>query len=240
MIAGGAAMIAATILPHDGRAQAVDISPGTTMVVVEARPNIARPPVPAVRVPGTGAGERGGSSVSWSDLAHTIGGALVGGWLGYVGSQVARSDWEKETNGAFRSHRSLWAAAGALLGIAGSQAIGTTEAPVFLPEPLESFARERRAISEEEIRESRAADAYALVSRLRPEWLATRGAQSFLESALVVYLDDVRLGGIQQMRQVPTESLTGARFLDARAATQRYGMGHPHGAIVLSSTVPAR
>ena len=191
---------------------------------------------------------------SWSGLAHTVGAALVGGWVGYVGSQVVKDDWEKETNGTFRNHRSLLAAAGALAGVVGMRLIGDTESP------LQGLKPERRQpshdiLTEEEIRESNTANAYELVSTLRNQWLVVRGLHSHTEAAqghgegfqltiqpgadkIIVYLDDVRLGGVAAMKNVSSELLTAARFLDAREATYRFGSGHTNGAIVLSSRVP--
>jgi hypothetical protein len=199
---------------------------------------------------------RRGLRFSWSDVAHTVGGAVIGGWVGYVGAQVVQSDWAKEANGAFWSQRALWATAGALLGMAGSQVIGQTTAPLFAAEPVSRFDRERRVIEVGEIRDARAATAYEVVDLLRHEWLVTRGTHSLSESArgraeggrvvvvpgapkILVYLNDIRLGGIERMREVTAETLTRAQFLTAREATLRYGMNHTHGAILLSTAVPA-
>jgi hypothetical protein len=197
-----------------------------------------------------------GSRVMWSTLAHRVGGALVGGWVGYVGAQVVQSDWDKDANGSLRGQRSLWAAAGALAGIVGSHAIGRTVAPVMVPDRLEHFGREQRAITTEELREAGNESAFDVVQRLRPRWLVTRGTNSLSETPrgwgvgrqvvivpgnekIKVYLDDVRLGGIAEMRKIASDGLTSIRFLNPRDATYRYGTGHTHGAIVLSAVVPA-
>jgi hypothetical protein len=247
------AVLVALALAQDARGQAASEMNRRAAGEADGWRGEAFPPVPAVVERATEA--RGGLRFSWSDVAHTVGGALVGGWLGYVGSQVVQSDWDKEANGAFRSQRSLWSAAGALLGIAGSQALGATEPAVVVRERPE-VDRARRTITEPEIRGSSAGNAYDLVSALRPEWLVTRGTHSVSETArgegagrqlrarpgapkLIVYLEDVRLGDVDRMRSVVAESLTRVRFLDSREATLRYGMGHTHGAILLSTGVPA-
>jgi hypothetical protein len=197
-----------------------------------------------------------GRSVSWSKVAHRVGGALIGGWLGYVGAQVVRSDWAKESNGSFRSQRSIWAAVGAVVGVAGSHAIGQTVAPILVPDRVGKFPREQREITTAELREAGNMSAFEVVQRLRPRWLVPRGTQSVSETPrgwgvgrrvvivpgneqIIVYLDDVRLGGVAAMRDVASDALTAIRFLNAREATYRYGMGHSHGAIVLSAAVPA-
>ena len=209
-----------------------------------------QPPAP-VRV---AAADESGFEFSWRGFAHTVGAALVGGWVGYVGSQVVKDDWEKETNGTFRNHRSLLAAAGALAGVVGMRLIGDTDSP------LEGLTPERRQpshdiLTEEQIRSSATANAYELVSTLRQQWLVVRGLHSHTESAqghgegfeltiqpgankIIVYMDDIRLGGVAAMKDIPSDMLTSARFLDAREATYRFGSGHTHGAILLSSRAP--
>lgn len=199
-------------------------------------------------------GQRGG--VSWSRVAHRVGGALIGGWVGYVGAQVIQSDWAKAENGDFRGQRSLWALVGAAAGIVGSHAIGETVAPVMVPDRLDRFAREQREITTEELREAGNQSAYDVVQRLRPRWLVTRGTNSLSETPrgwgagrqvvivpgndkIKVYLDDVRLGGVAEMRKIASDGLTSIRFLNPRDATLRYGTGHTHGAILLSAGVPA-
>jgi hypothetical protein len=247
------AVLVALTWAQDVRGQAGPEPNRRTVAEADGWRSEAFPPVPAVVARATEA--RSGMRFSWSDVAHTVGGALVGGWLGYVGSQVVHSDWDKEANGAFRSQRSLWSAAGALLGIAGSQALGGT-APAAVVTERPTIDGARRVITEQEIRESSAGNAYDLVAVLRPEWLVTRGTHSVSETArgegagrqlrarpgapkLIVYLEDVRLGDVDRMRSVVAESLTRVRFLDSREATLRYGMGHTHGAILLSTGVPA-
>jgi hypothetical protein len=196
------------------------------------------------------------SGMSWARLAHRVGGALVGSWLGYVGAQVVQSDWGKEENGDFRSQRSMWAVVGALAGVVGSHVVGRTEAPVMVPDRLDHFAREQREITTEELREAGNQTAYDVVQRLRPRWLVTRGTHSLSEAPrgwgagrqvviipgndkIKVYLDAVRLGGVAEMRKVASDGLTSIRFLNPRDATLRYGTGHTHGAILLSAVVAA-
>lgn len=195
-------------------------------------------------------------SVSWSTVAHRLGGALVGSWVGYVGAQVVQSDWAKESNGGFRGQRSMWVVAGALAGVVGSHVVGKTAVPVMVPERLDHFSREQREISTEELREAGNQSAYDVVQRVRPRWLMTRGTHSLSEAPrgwgvgrqvvvipgndkIKVYLDGVRLGGVDAMRRVASDGLTSIQFLTARDATQRYGTGHTHGAILLSAVVPA-
>ena len=116
-------------------------------------------------------------------------------------------------------------------------------------------SRDRDMIAMEDIERSGAANVYDLVRSLRPNWLNVRGENSFRESArgsgagsniqvvpgidmLVVYLDNARLGGVETLRQIPVPSVTSLRYYDAKAATYKWGTGHAHGAILVS-TAPA-
>lgn len=224
----------------------------TSLVVEDA-------PVPASEGEGSAASaalphEAPGGGLTWKQIAHRVGGALVGGWLGYVGAQVVRSDWDKKTNGSFRHQRYSWAAAGAVVGVVGSHLLRGTQAP-RPGGPVVPTAARGAHLGSEEIRSSQARTAYELIYNLRMQWLVTRGANSVAESArgeakgdfvikvtpgrekIIVYMDDVRLGGVNEMREIPADFLTWARFLNAQEATLRYGGGHAHGAIQLSTSV---
>ena len=49
-------------------------------------------------------------------------------------------------------------------------------------------------------------------------------------------LNSTLLGEVNQLRQVAVGSISAARFLDPAAATYRWGAGHSHGAILLTSS----
>jgi hypothetical protein len=82
-------------------------------------------------------------------------------------------------------------------------------------------------------------NAYDLVRTLQPMWLRKRGANSIQRDGdIVVYLDNARLGGPEALRQVETISITSIRYYDPGAATFKFGSGHEHGVIQVS-TQPA-
>lgn len=104
--------------------------------------------------------------------------------------------------------------------------------------------RNRNLILMDEIQRASAGNAYDLVQALRPNWFHTRGEHSISDGSqgldvLIVYLDNARLGGAQALRQIPVQSLTSIQYFDAKAATYRWGNGHTHGAILVS-TAPLR
>lgn len=104
------------------------------------------------------------------------------------------------------------------------------------PEQQTSARPSSTVISPDEIRASTATNAFELLESLRPNWLQARGLQSLQgEGQLAVYLNGIRIGGPEELRSMALNGLTSVRYLDARTATQRWGTGHPHGAIVFST-----
>lgn len=94
-------------------------------------------------------------------------------------------------------------------------------------------------ITFEEIRSSEASDVYTLIARLRPRWLQTRGRQSIImPEDVMVYLDNARYGGLASLRNLSTGGVTSLTYVDGRTATQRWGLNHGHGAIIVSTAPP--
>ena len=93
---------------------------------------------------------------------------------------------------------------------------------------------DRSVLSIEEIAKSGAQDAYTAVAALRPHWLSTRGTSSIRQPEIVrVYLDGNLMGGPDFLRQITTSSINAIRHMDALEATQRYGLDHGAGAILM-------
>ena len=190
-------------------------------------------------------------------VLHTLGGAVVGGWVGFVGSQVALSDWEKETNGSFSSERRAWVAGGMLVGILGSRLVGTTSNPGAPGVEMRRPRSERNVLTREQIESSGATSVYELVLSMRKEWLVPRGVNSFQESArgsgsgmgpgaqmnvqagqptVVVYMDANRIGEVDRMREIMINDIMEIEFIEPQAAVYRYGSGHAHGVILLKTS----
>ena len=82
-------------------------------------------------------------------------------------------------------------------------------------------------------------NAFDIVQALRPNWLRLHGATSFNRNEFVrVYLDDSLLGNPEQLRSISVRSIASMRYLDGVAATQRWGLDHGQGAIVVSTRAP--
>ena len=99
-----------------------------------------------------------------------------------------------------------------------------------------SGRRDARVLSAEEIKASSASNLYDVIRSYRPEWLIKRGQTSInLEGDIVVYVDNVALGGPESLKSIDVQSVQSARFLNASEAQMRYGVGHMHGAIVVTT-----
>ena len=97
-------------------------------------------------------------------------------------------------------------------------------------------------IPRDEIDTSTATTAYQLVESLRPQWLIGRGITTLAQAAgaedIVIYLDNARLGDRETMRRIALGPVQYLRFFRAPEATQRWGGGHLHGAILISTRNP--
>ena len=94
--------------------------------------------------------------------------------------------------------------------------------------------RDARQLHAEEIKTSSASNLYDAIRSQRPEWLIKRGQTSInLEGDIVVYVDNVALGGPESLKSIDVQSVQTVRFLNASEAQMRFGVGHMHGAIVV-------
>lgn len=94
----------------------------------------------------------------------------------------------------------------------------------------------RNVITLEQIEGYHGDNAYLLVKSLHPSWLRERGRQSLaLNAPVVVYMDGLRAGTADSLRDVDPRRVARIQYLDARAATSRYGTGHANGAIMVTT-----
>jgi hypothetical protein len=105
-------------------------------------------------------------------------------------------------------------------------------------------ARSSDVISAEEITQSSAANAYDLITRLRPRWLQPARTTSSIGGGVVrqpvtlVYLDGSRLGGIEALRTLSLTNVRSVEWYDEqRAATRLRDVPNQpfNGAIVILS-----
>ncbi len=91
-------------------------------------------------------------------------------------------------------------------------------------------------LTRDDVMATHTSDAFEAIRILRPNWLRKRGAMSVMqETDIQVYLDNVQIGGVDALRSIPANSVGSLQFLDASSATQRWGTGHVHGAILVTT-----
>jgi len=77
---------------------------------------------------------------------------------------------------------------------------------------------------------------YDVIAALRSNWLEVRGTTSLQSPSKVqVYLDGVRMSGVEALRTMDLRPVTYIRFFDGVAATARWGLDHGAGAIYVST-----
>ena len=169
----------------------------------------------------------------WTNRVLTgLVGAAIGAGLGYFASQVATGDWEFR-DGRGSIHRPTWAAVGGVSGMMLGFSV-----PIRWEEsegPVRSRPREERfVIPGEDIRKAVVGNAFEAVRHFHPEWLVVRGQHSSPDPVIDyirAYLDNVPIGEVDALLGVEVHLIREIRFLDSRRATQRFGAGHPYGAI---------
>jgi len=96
---------------------------------------------------------------------------------------------------------------------------------------------DRSIITQQDLLEHKFESVLAGIQALRPHWLQTRGTNSLQSTAtqIQVYLDNNRLGGIDQLSTINLSSVVYIRHYDGIAATARWGLDHGEGAIYVST-----
>lgn len=197
--------------------------------------------------------EQDSTEASWQGRVLTaLGGAVVGAGLGFFASQVRTGDWD---TGAADVNRPAWAAAGGAIGLAVGLSFPIGGSARQGPRVMEIG---RDLILGEEVRRlASVSNAYEAVEMLRPEWLIRRGTGNWretprgsmsgmgsvtstvdveeAEATIRAYVDDVALGKVEALKDISTEAIVSIRFLTPAAATTRWGAGHQHGAILVTT-----
>jgi len=89
-------------------------------------------------------------------------------------------------------------------------------------------------LSAGDIADVNAINAHDAVARLRATWLLPRGVTSLsLRHGVKVYLDGMRMGGVEELRQLDAKSIGSIQHLDGVEATLRFGTGNGDGAILV-------
>jgi len=94
----------------------------------------------------------------------------------------------------------------------------------------------RAHLTPEDFLEASFTDAYSVVETLRPAWLREYPTSILGEPERAqVYIDGMRLGGPELLRGIATNSIGHIEFLNGLEASQRFGLDHGAGAILVST-----
>jgi hypothetical protein len=92
-------------------------------------------------------------------------------------------------------------------------------------------------LSKAQLQATNTEDLYGAITKLRPEWLSSRGPTSVTDptpNSVSVYMNGSLLGKAEYMRQMRVIDVTEVRYWNAGEASARFGMGHPRGVIEIT------
>jgi hypothetical protein len=195
-----------------------------------------------------------GHCLGSSRIVRGLGGAVLGAGLGFFTAKVRMSDWNDASRTSAASRQRMeatigGAAIGALIG-ALVPYHGECSANRTLVSGQDAARPSRPAITADEInRAGVSGSVYDVIYALRRPWLNDRGVNDMSEAPhvvttadgqeitvpgeprLIVYLDNMRLGTIGELKTLPTTGVLAIRYYDPSQATLKWGVGHTHGAI---------
>lgn len=180
-----------------------------------------------------------------SSVRAAAGGAL-GAWLGFVAAKIQVSDWNDAARGPEAQRtRNRYTIGGAVLGLAaggllrlGGECGNATPALAMPTAPVNGMDR---PITLEEITQSGVTGSvYDVVFALRRPWLNLRGVDGLSGDGdtMKLYLDNVRLGDVEQLRTMSVEHVLSITHYSGPDATYRWGAGNVHGAIEVRTAAP--
>jgi hypothetical protein len=130
---------------------------------------------------------------------------------------------------------------GAVTVSCGGRTQGATASDV---RPAAATRSSNNVITRKEIEGTSGSNAYEIIQRLRPTFLSKRGAMrsaptngtNAVEAVdLVVYLNNNRLGGSDQLKNISPSDIGEIRYYSASDATTKWGLGHTAGAVQVIS-----
>jgi hypothetical protein len=100
-------------------------------------------------------------------------------------------------------------------------------------------------ITQDQIVRSKATNAYEVIATISPKMFVAHGAATTRGDQpptagrqalpVVVYIDNVKVGPIDELKALGKIDLKEIRYLSPRAATDRWGEGHPGGVIYVTT-----
>ena len=100
------------------------------------------------------------------------------------------------------------------------------------PQRSSSAHSKTRLLAVEEIRSVERSTAYDLVVSLRPMWFRNRDLKSqTLDSNVIVYFNNMRLGGKETLRSIDARSVASIEYFNAVEAGLKWGPDHRYSVI---------
>src|SRR5205814_704766 len=97
-------------------------------------------------------------------------------------------------------------------------------------------AADQRSITQRQLMDHKFQNAYDAVQALHPQWLETRGTDSFSAPSVVwVYLNNTKLGRVETLRGLAPIDIVEIRHYLGIDASARWGVGHNAGVIFVST-----
>jgi hypothetical protein len=100
--------------------------------------------------------------------------------------------------------------------------------------PSSGIERKSNVISEQEIAETHASNAYEVINRARPTFLRSRGRSTISAGTsefASVYLDGQAYGNIGTLKNIPAQQIREIRYYSASDAVTKFGMQSGSGVI---------
>ena len=98
----------------------------------------------------------------------------------------------------------------------------------------ESSHGTRNRVLAEDLLSTNELNLYDAIRRIRPMWLQQRGPTTAMGQApLLVYVENVRAGTVEYLRDIAVEAVREVQYINARDATTRWGTGVAGGVILV-------
>lgn len=97
-------------------------------------------------------------------------------------------------------------------------------------------ARDSELLTQAEMLNNNFVTVYDAVTAMRSNWLNVRpNTLTATQGDVIIYYDANRLGGPSELRNINVRDVVYVRHYNSTEATQRFGVGHAQGAILVSS-----
>ncbi len=94
----------------------------------------------------------------------------------------------------------------------------------------------RNLLTAEDLQGQSERNLHDFLARRRPNWLRPQGANLATGTTpVVVYMNNVRMGGVEVLADLPLEEVEQVRFVDGTDAATRYGLNTDGGVIEVTT-----